>query len=472
VLIGLACLAAVARAAPPATQPAPPERAPFTPRHVLWQPLPDDVYGIHVAPDDRVWYVYSSNDLPRDSADLRKRVEREFHKPSPQLAGASPLLFEPGGRVWFIGWGVLRQTFFGYDGKTWVEHALRTGHFPEGEGRFAAGMAFFADNLGIECFDGKVWTYQPLKTHAPDQQENPRLEVEPDGKGVVAVVAGTEPQMWRWRDGRWGRAADPVGLRFVTGLAPTPTGVWTLHHTSGLRFHPYDPKDPATVPNLIGQLSADDAGARDRATAALSGMGDDLIPALERALADERQPARIVRLQTVLANLQGGEAPGPSAFGECRVKGVRGIAYLRDRTICLAATAITDPDGKAVGPGMILQPAGGGAARVFPGERLAGAFGYGDIYPPLFVGDGSRVWLPRAYKPDKPMALVDLKTGRTVARVNDPRFRFFRAARADGTLFVTSGDRGGPQAIFTPGAPDDRPPPETPAKPALGVPKH
>jgi hypothetical protein len=117
---------------------------------------------------------------------------------------------------------------------------------------------------------------------------------------------------------------------------------------------------------------------------------------------------------------------------------------------------------------MILQPADGGAARAFVDDRLGAAFGAGDIYAPVFIGDNSRVWLPRAYKPDRPMALLDLSAGKILATVDDARYRLICAARADGTLFVSSGDRGGPQAVFTPGAPDDRQPLETQVTPVRG----
>jgi hypothetical protein len=87
---------------------------------VRWQALPERVQAVFVGPDQRVWYQVDPPPKSVWNLDLLKRcIELEFNKPSPQIVMARPVLFERGGRVWFT----LRfdEQLLGYDGKTWVE---------------------------------------------------------------------------------------------------------------------------------------------------------------------------------------------------------------------------------------------------------------------------------------------------------------------------------------------------------------
>jgi hypothetical protein len=438
----------------------------------MWQTLPDDVRNVYVGPDDRIWCEYFGRDMPRDAADLRRRVEREWAKPTPQVEGVIPLLFEPGGRAWFTPRGKLHGTIFGYDGRTWVEHAIETGRTLRGNaasrgqslrGRsnlVVGGTVFFIDGLGVETFKGKGWSYQALMTKSAKRQEPPRLLVEADGKGVVAVVPGGEARLWRWRDGKWTRAADPVGVGEDDRLALASDGLWTLTPRREFRFHPFDAGDTGMIPKLVDRLEALDAGVREHATLMLSGMGPSIIPALEKALADAQTPERTTRLQNVLAALRAGTPPAMRAFGAYLVRDVCALEYLPDRTVCVGARQIVDPAGKAVGPGLILRPSDGAAARVLTGEKLPGAFDYGPFATsiPTVVADGARVWLPRTYRPAAgPMTLLDLKTGDVVATLADDRYFEILGACGDGAMIVHGGPNvRGPMALYIPGAPDDR----------------
>src|SRR3954453_21052422 len=73
---------------PATTKPAAKDHVDIALRNVRWQALPDAVHRVYAGPDGRVWYELFCTESPEDSAELRKRVEREFNKPAPQLYGA------------------------------------------------------------------------------------------------------------------------------------------------------------------------------------------------------------------------------------------------------------------------------------------------------------------------------------------------------------------------------------------------
>jgi hypothetical protein len=457
--------------APPAQAADAPPRLNAALHDTRWQPLPTGIGRVFVGPDDRIWCELDSMARPRDLAQVRRQIEREFAQPNPQIAGATPLLFEPTGRAWF--YVPALKAIVAYDGKTWIEHrrlsdSAPTGGVPNhGQSRTGscnlavAGTVFFPDLLGVEQFDGRTWSYQAFYTQRPDYTDRPLIEPEPDGKGVVAILQSAPPQMWRWRDGKWARAADPVGLDSLYHFAPAARGCWTLSRAE-FRFQPYDAGDVAVLRPLVRKLDHADPSVRDAAATTLTTMGPSVLPTLEKVLADDAAdfPERATRLQSAMIAIRARVRPDWAAFGDYRVRGVHAVRPLPDRTTCLAADDILAPDGQKIGPGLILRPPDAAAPpRVLRGANLVQLFDY-PLAGPIAVGrpDAPRLWLPRARATDAPATLIDLRTGATLATFTEPGFSHPLAARAaDAALFVATGEsRDATKALFTPAAPDDR----------------
>ena len=127
-----------------------PAHVDFTFQNVRYQVLPNEVRRVFVSPDDRAWLEMRAGRGPYDSAWMRRQIEREFSKPVPQLTGAVPVLFEPGGRIWFLcdGQGVL----LGYDGRTWIEREHPSESFFEGGGTWVDGCGDVHDRLRHPVF--------------------------------------------------------------------------------------------------------------------------------------------------------------------------------------------------------------------------------------------------------------------------------------------------------------------------------
>ncbi len=194
-----------------------------------WQALPRAVRNVYIAPDGRIWYECSrrfsdSGDrgVAQTVAGLKQQIEREFSQAAPQVWDIEPLLFEPGGRVWFSLSRAGHSMLLGYDGKEWIErpildkgesisgHCVTRGGLLEGRAnRFAGGAAWFITFRGVLRFDGKQWSHQKLidKQGKQDYYGNALdnmvwLAVSPDGQRAVAY-ADTTQLFWVCREGKW-----------------------------------------------------------------------------------------------------------------------------------------------------------------------------------------------------------------------------------------------------------------------------
>ena len=105
-------------------------RAEIILKNVRWQALPRSIIKVVVGPDGRTWYCRE----PRQDrspglwgmtvATIKEEIQREFDSPTPQFAGAEPVLFEPEGRVWFSLRPAGCLMLLGYDGKEWIDHTI------------------------------------------------------------------------------------------------------------------------------------------------------------------------------------------------------------------------------------------------------------------------------------------------------------------------------------------------------------
>ena len=434
--------------------------------HVRWQPLPLPVQRVCVGPDGRVWQASPSADPLAKAAALQKAVEEEFRKPSPHVRGATPILFEPGGRVWFAGWGLASTVVSGYDGTTWIHRPLQDGHVPigrppnhgrhQGE-RLNARLGdhlFFVDTRGIDCFDGKTWAYQRLMNPAPPGLaggDPPVVQLQPDGKGLVALMrSGTTSALWRWR-GEWTELVSPGNLAGpALRFAPTADGIWVFSPALGLFFQPFDPA--ATTAALLERVAAADEKAADRAAAMLATRWQTILPDVQAAVAAATDRAVIERLQRVAAELTNGNRR-TVRFGTFTVRGCTNLLSLPDGTIVVAAKAVTTRDGDQARPGVILARPPGTFDALFDPDIFASTEGVIEETVPLVQADG-KVWLPGAVR--SPARLLDLDAGRVVATMPERSYRRLQAVTPDGTVFASHDSARG-MVAFTPGKPDNRP---------------
>lgn len=456
------CVSSIAATTRPArTRPAiPAERPPIELRNVNWQALPPHVKDAFVGPDGRVWYSVGGSSAPSPDA-LRRLIEREFLKRSPQIDGASVILFEPTGRVWFVDHAGWRRTIIGYDGRTWTERPLQGGHLlvgslpnhgtPDvgGHNAFVGGAAFFPTSHGVECFDGKEWSFLDMGPRA-QWPRVPFLRVEPDGNGVIALLAAKQPVLRRWRDGKWNELPAPADLgRFMT-YAPVEDGIWLLGLEGHLRFHPYDPTSGRGLDAALRQLTDPDPTKRDEATGELLKMGPPIIPRLEAALAEAHEAETIGRLQEILVKLRQPGSRLPSHFGPYQLHDVRWLHYLPDRTIVAPAGNVLE-QGNPRGPGVVFRSPTG-KFKFLPGEanvrlwpRYVAAGGYVAI-------DDTRAWFPARPGELVETTLADLRTGRAIATVPGGRFRHVRGATGD-ILFVSGRSPDNALFAYRPDAP-------------------
>lgn len=419
---------------------------------VLWQSLAPTVQQVCVGPDGRVWQLSPPADPLAKAPALQKKLEEEFHKPTPHVQGGSPILFEPGGRVWFAGWGYGRSMITGYDGTTWIERPLQEQHVLRGRGVRIGDHLFFVDSRGIDCFDGRTWSYRRLVEPGPGgitEDHMPVVQVEPDGKSLLALTrSGTSSSLCRWR-GEWTELPSPGTLSGgPLRLAPTTDGIWLFSPFHGLFFQPFDPA--ATVPALLAQVVAADGQTADRAAAAVATRWPTILPDVQAAEAAATDKAVIERLQRVAAELRKGNQRAVQV-GPFAVRWCTNLMYLPDGTVAVAARAVTTADGGEARPGVVLARPGGRVDALFDPEIVSRMHGVTAGSSLLFQADGT-LWLAGTAGP---ACLVDLVAGRIVATIPELANRDLQAVTPDGTVFAKTWSMGSIVA-YTPGKPDTR----------------
>lgn len=420
-------------------------------REVAWQPLPKAVIAVFVGPDGRIWYQLRHPARKEKLDVVRRVIEREFRKKSPQLYGAQPVLFEPGGRVWFRTHS--QSTLLAYDGKAWIVHPSpgelwTIGNCP-GHGRFygagynciVAGKLFFVGCQGIEWFDGKAWQYLGMVDKWPGTGNYPRLAPEPDGKSVLSYLPNRLSPVWRWRDGRWEKLDVSAALegQKLSAVAPRAKGeLWLFRGDGRMVRWNAAARDALGVAALLEKLGSDSYQERERATADLIRLGVAIQAPAEAALAKTDDPEVILRLRRVLKGIHPDATPR-TAIGRYHVR----KALLRlhdpvDHAVYIAGEVET-PEGH-VGLGLLVVDAKGearfycGSAFAHPWPSLVYSVG-GD----LVVRRGRRMWLAGARQTLAGM-LLDLERG-VVCKVPDPNYSWFHAALPDGTVFLSQSGR-------------------------------
>ena len=399
-------------------------------RDVMWQVLPEKVRGVTVGPDGRVWWEFRTPPGRIRYEDIREVIEEQFHSESPVTISARPVLFEPGGRVWFS----FNHGYYlcGYDGQRWIEYQEKQyprswgvcpNHGRRGYNYVIQGQAFFLAARGVRTFDPQTETlsYQPILEKNTAMRH---LVPEPDGAGILAWYAPRQktPLLWRWRDDEWTQIALPpdVDSQRVAGIAAAENGIWideqdtpstryrakklglTTH--TGLRFIPFDPEG------------------------------------FEK---DKKQ-----------------DGDKHFAAGPYTVKGVMLDFYDTLDTTYVRAKEILAL-GNPLGPGMLIKQREGKVSVVL-GERFAEPWEKRRYFDepdsgPILVAEKQAVWFP-GRKGGEPAQLYSLKDGHLLATMRDENFRWVHAALPDGPVIARHPTKTNEysMAAFKPGAEDDR----------------
>lgn len=422
-------------------------------RNVRWQTLPNNVRSVSVGPDGRIWQMFTETvGTPAGTNVPKDEIAGEFKAATPRLRDVKPILFEPGGRVWFQPRST--RLVVGYDGANWIEQPAAKGGWFTGGNLIVAGVAFFPDRNGVHTFDGKVWAFQAVQSDG----SGPAIVMEQDSQGVLAFTRAVpfanrrQPaELWRWRNGAWTRVDLSEAGKDLVDVAPVgrDADAQVLLFTRAGKVQPMRLGKQSTVAidEMVKNLGDASFAKREAATRELTRLGTAYRPALEEALRKMTDPEIQGRLEQVLKELQ----ETPSAMSSkvmvagYEVTGAQLRHYSTGGTLYLAGESITGRDGKS-GPGLLIVPATG-AARVLWGEEFRQPWKSSNSRT-VFAEPDRRVWVMG----DAPR-LLDLEQGRFIDKLPVTGYRQLLAGLSDGSLFVQVGEGVG---LYRPGAPDDR----------------
>jgi len=452
-------------------------------QNVRWQPLPKEVRCVSVAPDGRAWLVRGWPSPASSVADVKKHIESEFKQSMPQLRNVQPLLFEPGGRIWF---GIINGespqgvSLLGYDGRQWVEYAAKLNHQLFGEcltqgafilpaaHRYVGNAAWFVGSREILRYDGKTWQEQ-LVTSPNDQSSGMvRLATSPNGQTAAAWTMN-QRQVWLYQQGRWSK--EPLNLDNLNfqlhDLAITDAGrlyLWNGHQLRILAIDEVMEKTSAVekakdgFSEKIRALADDRAETWQRAFEDLKAMGLSISPKIEKLLnesSSSESPDRLklqYRLRTLLQALRSlpPDAPtsGLTTIGDFRLSHVAAIRQDAAGHIFIQANIIDNERRGANRNGLLMVDAGG-AVRSFADVDLTGLYA---VQPVLTVKD--QIWWQCTGPTMRPRAL-DLNTEKWIASIPGLQNLVLHAATPDGRLFV-SNDNNSTIMVYTPGASENR----------------
>lgn len=430
-------------------------------RDVLWQLLPDDVRSVSVGPDDRIWIELDGADV--EPAAAKETIAREFSRPVPHLVGVRPVLFEPGGRVWFS--SRTNRFLLGHDGREWVEKQIGptrwfTGACPGNSreawqlsNQVAGGRVFFPETHGVHVFDGRAWSWFETATPAAASVSQ-QLIREPDGAGILLMKGTNPPELWRFRDGGWSQIA--CAMEGVAEACPAPDGqVWLFRRDGRV-------ETVSTTVAAGGDAEARKLGAQlraattadERRTAAQAIAATASPAVVEEMLASSYDPDVLAALTRAI---KGKRQPSTSRLGEYSAATATLIAHDDAGTTTLLAVRGAARGDTPLGDGLLVvrsrqQP------RFIAAPQAADVRKRIEIRPRvIFSRDGRSAWVVGADRAADPFRL-DLETGAVADRIPEPLFSTLHAVRDDGTVFVSNAHPSAPGAMvaaFRPGRPDD-----------------
>jgi hypothetical protein len=439
---------------------APPE--PIRLRHVLWQALPEEVQAVYVGPDGRVWYELAGHGLESSSANVRGLIEQQFRSETPQLAGIRPVLFEPGGRIWFV--TESRTKLFGYDGESWIERAAPQGHHftgncaghgrqnGHGANRVVAGCAFFLDSEGVHVYADDRWTYQEFCKEEPNTQIVAHLLPMRESGDVMAGVAGPNGAVWRWHNGEWSRIERD--FHDTAWVVPwSEERIWVQARDRPLGLATASVADGRQFSALLEQLKyARDDRTRDDVALAMVDCGRPIKPQVEQALSETYDPDLIALLVFVLRQLD--QVVGHLTLGPYELSDPY-LRYCDDEGAIYIESSRIAASGKTLGAGLLMADRAG-RITVLADPRLAREWAVTRLHA-LPVPGNDDFWIPGSWF--EGAALVRHRdSGDEITRLPEPGFNWLHVALPDGRLFVSRREplQGEPVMVCTPGAPDVR----------------
>jgi hypothetical protein len=453
---------------------------------IRWQPLPQTIRGVFVAPDGRIWY----HEEPRSDrystvVDLKQMIASEFQQPTPQIEVIEPALFEPSGRVWFTLRRASHSMLVGYDGKTWTDYTIADdtncisgecatdGRLNEGRAnRFAGGAAWFIMVGGVLRFDGQHWSYQKMQdcTESYPASNNWRyhdkvwLAVSPDGKAAIACVS--IDKFWIYREGQWTQRAikEPQDAKArhrekkeLTALVlDGPETAWYQTSAGELRqiclVSEAKHEETPGVATLIEDLRNDSFNVRERAAEKLRGLGATIRPQLESAFECSDDLEQRTRLQSLLVRISSSEtANDPKKdmvfnavhFNKCESLYDDGFG----RIFVVASTSDRNE------ADLIIIKDHDGKITKMQGEHFSAGWSMrlNSNKAPILSSTGNRIWLP-GDDAEAPK-LLDLKAMEFMDAVPHPTYGELHAVSREGRVFVSApGSSANPILVYSPEA--------------------
>jgi hypothetical protein len=502
----------------PVAKPQRPPELPPAPRLVLkdvvWQLLPPAVQGVVIEDGKRPWYALGHSGATLSDSVVRDSIAQEFGKPSPQIVGATPLLFEKGGRVWFgiFKWGGSSNGYdslLGYDGKTWEEYSNGSGKkISVSQAEQVGQDIFFCTANALIWFHDKQWQVQDIPGLWYIRQWA-------NGDEAVALCRNAgAARLWHWQrdQGPW-RPATPEAADLLKTWDVIPAKesgkVWLIQGSE--RRLVYDSLKPGSTEEdkkpqfsrLLERLGkAESEPARAEVVKEMNSFGDLAKKEAAAAISETYDPAIIAALAEVMAEATPTPAtpardPAAATICNCQMSGVSLVFYKPGSSLYLLAVPNAVPSGgndAQAKSGMLffkgsndpvfipakrdqLQPffeePAGLAARTGTGagQRLAALRNPPPSAPAEAVVGEDKIWFSTSHSYGGPRrqflqpTLVSIRPDDIGTILDQPGahagpngFSQVFATMDDGTVFLGN-DRTGsgrPSGVYRPGKPDLR----------------
>ncbi len=421
-----------------------------------WQTFPEEVCRVLVQNGKRAWYEVAHPARREELPVVKKIIKEQFSQAGPQVFGVTPVLFEPGGRVWFKTHSC--RTILSYDGKSFGEYPSKgethyyvgscsnTGiaqslNYRHGCDTTVGGTVFLAESHGVLCVTGTTPSYHELTPVVPMKRGNlnyPVIVTEADGKGLLAYVeVSGKVILHRWRNGDWTEIDVPRKLtRGIGGIVPWPHGAWVFQGGEPMFFVRYEKLGDSALRGLLARLGDRKYSVREEATKRLMGMGHDVRDALNAARQATSDPEVRMRLDRVLTATK--VEQGVSSIVALRLEQAR-LGLYEGGWMYITSSKIVE-DGVDCGAGVaVVKP--DSTYKLFLGNSIMRAFSH--YSKPLVVKEHALIWTGA---PDG-AKLFDVAKGEFVVAATESSFPWLHAVKSDGTVYLGRGESPHPRPV-------------------------
>jgi hypothetical protein len=420
-----------------------------------------------------------------DTAPVKAIIEREFGRKDPQIAGASPVLFERDGagrvtRVWFL--SRFPHRLLGWDGKIWIERDPNAGNpsrdardrrYFRGELDGHGARGYFSVNLqvgqtllfpatdGITAYDTRqgTWSHQLMSGNDPANGMPivPELMAIDQGKSAIALVGKSDPALWKFQANKWTKlsAPWPVVPAPPRRVVLTRRGVW-VHADKLLTFYTFDGRPPANFGKLIEALASDSFQRRDDAQRALVALGINARPWLEQARKDATDNVEAaLRIDAVLRTLKQSATP---RVGTVPVDFIDGVSAIDGRYAVVTAHDFKGPGGN-IRHRLLISDEEGRFTELDASLGNGLEVAYGLLSRCAETRVPGRYWIPRAGEGGR-AALVDFKAQKVLDTLPNPHYMWVQAVTEKGIVYASPTGpselpTSKPVMVYQPGLTDD-----------------